>query len=125
MPIHETKHCKRCDTAKGSDEFYRRRGGTDLSPYCKKCSKDQSIERQRAFKKKCIEYKGGKCELCAYNRHDGALEFHHRDPTKKDFSISRVRLTNFNDKVTKELDKCIMLCANCHRETHGGLHIFT
>ena len=66
----------------------------------------------------CIEYKGGKCENCGYNKYEGALEFHHIDVSKKDFSISRAKLTSFSDDVKLELDKCRLLCANCHREEH-------
>jgi hypothetical protein len=125
MPIHESKHCKRCNTVKFSDEFYRRRKGTDLSPYCKVCTSEQTLQRQRVFKQKCVEYKGGRCELCGYNKCIGALEFHHKDPKEKDFTIAKAKLTTFSNKITEELDKCALLCANCHRETHNGLHIFT
>ena len=51
-----------------------------------------------------------------YDKCMSALEFHHLDPKEKDFSIS----TNIKslDLIKKELDKCILLCANCHREEH-------
>lgn len=119
MPIHETKHCKRCNTVKGSDEFYRRRKGTDLSPYCKPCSVRQTVERQQKFKRLCVDYKGGECQHCGYNKYLGAMDFHHLDPNEKDFDIARARLTKFDERVTKELDKCILLCSNCHREQHA------
>ena len=67
-----------------------------------------------------MEYKGGKCESCGYNKYIGALEFHHKDFSQKDFQISRHRLQTFNDDVEKELNKCLLLCANCHREIHSG-----
>lgn len=119
MAIHETKLCKRCNTVKSSEEFYRRRKGTDLSPYCKPCTNEQTVERQQAFKKKCVEYKGGSCSRCGYDRYIGALEFHHLDPTQKDFTIAKAKLTTFGEKVQKELDKCVLLCSNCHREQHA------
>tara|TARA_B100001094_G_C17548218_1_gene492430 strand:- start:51 stop:446 length:396 start_codon:yes stop_codon:yes gene_type:complete len=121
MPIHKEKLCRRCDTIKESSEFYRRRGGTDLSPYCKACTKEQTVQRQRNFKKQCIEYKGGSCQVCGYSGYDGALEFHHLDPEGKDFAISKARLTTFGDKTKKELDKCVLLCSNHHKEVHAGL----
>lgn len=71
-------------------------------------------------KERAIEYKGGKCIICEYNRCTTALEFHHLDPTKKDFGIS----SNTNrawDKIKEELDKCILVCSNCHREIHDGI----
>lgn len=50
------------------------------------------LESQKSYYKqvklKAIEYKGGKCQICGYNKCTGALEFHHLDPTKKDFNIS-------------------------------------
>lgn len=70
---------------------------------------------------KAIEYKGGKCQRCNYDRCKAALEFHHRDPEEKDFSISRKGFATSWEKVKLELDKCDMLCANCHREEHDIL----
>lgn len=66
-------------------------------------------------KKRAIEYKGGKCQHCGYNKCDRALNFHHRDPQQKSFTLSRV-LTRAWAKLQKELDKCDLLCANCHME---------
>ena len=71
-------------------------------------------------KERAVNYKGGKCERCGYNKCITALEFHHTDPKEKDFHIS----SNMNkawDKVKKELDKCILVCSNCHREIHYDL----
>ena len=119
MTVHAIKLCKRCNETKTKEEFYRRRTGKDLSPYCKICSNQQTVERQRKFKQKCVEYKGGKCERCGYDTYLGALEFHHKDPSGKDFSVSKARLTTFNENIEKELDKCSCLCANCHREEHA------
>jgi predicted transcriptional regulator len=74
--------------------------------------------RRKKIKKLAIDYKGGSCQRCGYNKCDGALEFHHLDPTKKDFSISSSGNTRAWEVIKKELDKCIMVCANCHREIH-------
>lgn len=68
-----------------------------------------------------IEYKGSCCGVCGYDRCNGALEFHHLDPNEKDFGISHKGYTRSWEKVKTELDKCVMLCANCHREVHTGL----
>jgi len=71
-------------------------------------------------KEKAVEYKGGVCVVCGYNRCVRAFDFHHLDPKEKDFTISK----NCNkawDKVKAELDKCVLVCANCHREIHDGL----
>lgn len=76
--------------------------------------------RQR-LKEKLVEYKGGKCEICGYNKCINALEFHHLDPSEKDFGIVNGNAIAF-EKVKKEVDKCILVCANCHREIHFNLN---
>ena len=67
-----------------------------------------------------VEYKGGKCINCGYKKDIAALDFHHVDETKKDFGLSQRGLTRSWDRIKKELDKCILVCANCHREIHSG-----
>ena len=87
-------------------------------------SQKTSYDNVKAFrqrkKQKAIEYKGGKCQLCGYNRCIRALKFHHRDPSQKDFTISTGNVWGF-DRIKSELDKCILLCGNCHDEVHDGL----
>ncbi len=92
---------------------------TDLTLRKKKVVKAVSKKR-RELKKDAVEYLGGKCKICGYNNYIGALEFHHIDPSQKDFSISTSGNTRAWVKIKKELDKCILLCANCHREVHGN-----
>ena len=83
----------------------------------KKVTNSESVILWRKrTKKKLIEYKGGKCELCGYNKCDSALQFHHKDPTEKDFSISG-RSLSF-DRLKEEVDKCMLVCSNCHAEIH-------
>jgi hypothetical protein len=74
--------------------------------------------RQRV-KLKAIEYKGGKCQICDYSRCHQALEFHHLDPTQKEFALSGI--SRSWDLIRCEVDKCILVCANCHREIHAGI----
>ncbi len=74
---------------------------------------------RKELKNKAVEYKGGSCEKCGYNKCMEALEFHHIDPKEKDFGIGG--RTRSWKNVKKELDKCIMVCANCHREIHEEL----
>lgn len=77
--------------------------------------------RRKKIKEKAIEYKGGKCEICGYNKCLSALEFHHKNKQDKSFGISEKGITYSWEVVKKELDKCICVCANCHREIHNGL----
>lgn len=73
--------------------------------------------RRQVLKKMGVEYLGGKCIRCNYNKCMGALQFHHRDPKEKDFTIGRYRVLSW-EKIRKELDKCDLLCSNCHDEVH-------
>jgi predicted HNH restriction endonuclease len=75
-------------------------------------------ERRRKLRDMAIEYGGGKCSRCGYNKCKRALSFHHLDPSKKDFGLSARGLTRSWEKTKVELDKCILLCANCHMEVH-------
>jgi len=68
-----------------------------------------------------VEYKGGKCEICSYDRCADALEFHHNDLSDKKFGISEKGYTKSWEKVMVELNKCKLVCANCHRELHAKL----
>lgn len=73
---------------------------------------------RRTIKKHGIEYLGGKCNECGYKKYIGALHFHHKDESLKSFSVSSRGLTRSWDKLRPELDKCIILCSNCHMELH-------
>lgn len=115
------KICPRCKIEKSIEKFYKRRNGMDFASYCKKCTLEEVKNRQVIFKQKCVEYSGGKCKICGYNKYIGALEFHHFNPSKKEFSISNSRQTSFGDRIKKELDKCILVCSNCHKEEHEKL----
>lgn len=90
--------------------------------YCYDCSpsQDSGKFRKRAVKHQLILYKGGKCEKCGYNNCEGALQFHHIDPSKKEFILSEFEVTKFCslDDLKREVDKCQLLCANCHAEVH-------
>ena len=86
---------------------------------CKKCRLEFVQIRRYHLKEKAVEYKGGKCEICGYNKCIEALDFHHLDPTQKEFGICKDGCTRSWKRVQEELDKCICVCANCHREIHA------
>jgi len=89
----------------------------DRKEYLKKAVE----KRRKMIRKMAVEYSGSKCAICGYKKCIKALEFHHRNPTVKDFGISEKGYTRSWDRVRQELDKCVMLCANCHREVHEGI----
>ena len=91
---------------------------------CKKCRVDSVSRRRKKVKQMAVEYKGNKCLDCGLEtEYAEVYEFHHLDPTKKDFSIAYKGHTKSWEKIKIELDKCIMLCANCHRIRHAKEHI--
>lgn len=76
-----------------------------------------ATEKRRANKLRAIEYLGGECVDCKQKWPLAVYDFHHLDPKQKDFQVSW--LMNWNWGVQqKELDKCVLLCANCHRIRH-------
>jgi len=77
-------------------------------------------KRRKKIKRLAIEYLGGKCMICGYNKCAEAMDFHHRGTTKKNFGIADKGYTRSWVKVKSELDDCYLLCANCHREIHAG-----
>lgn len=76
-------------------------------------------KRRQKLKELAVEKKGGKCVFCGYNRYVGALDFHHLEG--KDFGLSKDGITRAWSKIETELEKCVLVCSNCHREIHAGL----
>jgi len=110
---------KECSKHGMTEWRFRPRKNSKYEYYrCLKCAVDAVARRRRNLKLKALKYKGGKCEQCGYKKSIRALEFHHRDPNEKDFHISNGGHTRSWDRVKTELDKCDLLCANCHAETH-------
>ena len=86
------------------------------SPKCK--GKFFVDKRRKGLKQKSLEYKGNACEVCGYGKCQEALQFHHAKPGEKDFAVSGDGFTRSWEKIKHELDKCILVCANCHAEIH-------
>jgi len=86
---------------------------------CKLCNAE-GVKRHRNKKKQwCIEYLGGKCARCGYDKCAAALEFHHRNPEEKEFQFSQYQKASY-ERLARELEKCELLCSNCHKEEHYG-----
>lgn len=85
-------------------------------------SKAKSLHVKKSrdrLKKALVDYKGGCCSICGYNRCIKALEFHHLEPNTKDFTVGQKHYSLAT--MQSEVDKCVLLCANCHREVHEGV----
>jgi hypothetical protein len=89
---------------------------------CRKCNVEAVSKRRKDIKTMALDYKGGKCEICSYDKCITSLDFHHLDPSQKDFGISHKGHTRSWEKVKVELDKCILVCKNCHGEIHEKQH---
>jgi len=95
-----------------------------IKPKRRFCSQNCKLKyfvdkRRKDIKKMALEYKGGACEKCGYNKCKTALVFHHKEPDGKDFSVASKGYTRSWERVKKELDKCMLLCSNCHAEIHA------
>lgn len=74
-------------------------------------------KRQRhLIKSELVSMRGGRCESCGYDGILGALEFHHRDASSKEFEIGNSSASRGRRLI--EAAKCDLLCANCHRARH-------
>ena len=118
------KECISCKETLSIDFFYKqvKKENNNIWYYydssCKPCRLEYSTLRRKNIKIKALEYKGWCCFKCGLidKEFPQIYDFHHIDPRQKDFSISKSNLTF--EKIKKELDKCIVLCANCHRKEH-------
>lgn len=85
---------------------------------CKKCETTRVTLYRQERKAREVQKRGGCCVLCGYNKYIGALEFHHKDPSEKE--LDWTRLVNRSQAIIdRELDKCLLVCSNCHRELHA------
>ena len=88
---------------------------------CIQCRRIDTKKYKDRLKIKALEYKGGSCNRCGYSKCIQALEFHHTEPHEKDFGFSGFAHRFPWAKVLAELDKCLLLCSNCHKEEHYGM----
>lgn len=101
--------CKQC----GRAYIYKRSSGHTFDT-CNSCIQHN---RRLKFKEDLVALKGGKCIKCGYNKCVNALHFHHLESDKKEINISNIWNKSF-DFITKEIEKCVLVCANCHAEIH-------
>lgn len=121
------KECTECKKEKDLTEFYKKADRKNGHNLCKSCFNKYCVNRWQQRKNEAIVYKGGECVDCklSYPQYPAAIfEFHHLDPTQKDTDWNKLRLTSW-EKIKKELDKCVLLCANCHRIRHHNEYINT
>jgi hypothetical protein len=88
---------------------------------CLRCRSEAVARRRRRLKEILVADAGGACSVCGYDRHIGALQFHHREGSAKKFGLSDRGLTRSLAAVRAEAAKCVLLCANCHSEVEAGI----
>lgn len=102
-------------------EFIPLTGKANSRKYCYECSPVADISNtitKNSIKNLGVVLLGGECVICGYKKTNKALDFHHIDVEKKEFNISKTM--HSLDNILKELLKCTILCANCHREIHSN-----
>ena len=114
----DVKECNICNERKSLSAFYKDKQNTDgYYSRCKECHLS-FIKAKRDEKQKLIDGLKTECVICGEDRY-WVLDFHHKDQTKKDFTIANAVSKNYGkDKIIKEVNKCIVVCSNCHRHIH-------
>jgi hypothetical protein len=107
---------KKCD--------YRNCNNITNKKYCSSRCKniDGTFIHMTEKRIKAINLLGGKCSKCSYDKYTGALQFHHVNPSEKDFGLSKDAFTKSWETIQKEIEKCILLCGNCHAEEEHKLN---
>jgi hypothetical protein len=118
------KICSICKISQPRENFYKLKSKNYKPEWdcrdscCKKCKSISTTIKRQQLKAAAVEYKGGKCLDCGLQTQNYCVyDFHHLDPTKKDFSFSSSYSKSLKQGIP-ELDKCVLLCANCHRIRH-------
>ena len=116
LNTNKPKVCLKCEK-----EFFPTKNANNRK-YCYDCVPETNYNGstiRKYLKRWGLEYKGKSCSICGYNKCIQALEFHHLDPSKKDFTISNDHFKLLD--AIAESKKCILICSNCHKELHDGL----
>jgi hypothetical protein len=120
---------RRRRTAKGSKFATfecKRHGRTEFvlegSGYyrCKKCRSSAVAKRRRVVKEKLLKEAGGACAICGFDKSARALQFHHLDPSLKEFHLAQRGHSRSLARCREEIRKCVLLCANCHAQVEDG-----
>ncbi|MHC4264307.1 MAG: hypothetical protein ACYSUK_00020 [Planctomycetota bacterium] len=134
------KTCTKCDIAKPLNQFAKNKKGKDgLRSTCKEChnsyyreyhARPGNMKKQvarvdknkKTYRWKIGTYKEEKgCCVCGYNTTRYSLHFHHINPSEKLKAINKLTAKSSLDTLTSELNKCVLLCANCHGEVEAGI----
>ncbi len=118
------KKCYKCKEVKPIVGFYKvkkKSGVMTDSSWCKECNTKEVVKRNKNTKSLLVRLRGGSCQICKFCEYDGALEFHHIDPEKKDDRVSKLIRLKISKDIVDEINKCALLCSNCHKMVHAGI----
>jgi 5-methylcytosine-specific restriction endonuclease McrA len=104
-------HCGETDPTK----FYGRK-----RTVCGTCHNKYTLQAGQNKRSRAIEQHGGQCQVCGFDKYHCSLDFHHKNPSVKSPSYSSLRGWSW-ERILLELEKCILLCKNCHAAVHAGL----
>jgi hypothetical protein len=116
--------CSKCNEIKSLNDFYLRKtkkGELTTTSWCKKCNSKNVVSIQQKSKSILVELKGGACQSCGFKEYEGALEFHHIDPSTKDDKLSKFIRSKISKDIIDEINKCVLVCSNCHKMIHAEL----
>lgn len=123
-PMSEAKYCPKCKQTKPVSEFHKR--GEYLMGYCKPCQCAYVNAKRKIRNKRLQDFiknlkESSPCMDCKEFHPYWAMDFDHRDPKEKSFNLSKAKdLCWDEDAVMREIVKCDLVCALCHRyRTHG------
>ena len=128
LKVKTEKVCNVCSKTLPISEFYTNGIHTNVDgsktqrykPCCKLCENNRTLLSHYSKVKAILEESGRSwaCEVCGYDEYIAALEFHHINPEEKDFQINKYKNSSV-DKLRPEINKCVVLCSNCHRIEHS------
>ena len=135
IPLIDAKICNKCKILKFVKDFPpNKQCALGVTGTCRQCYnkntaqwyQDNRLRRQQAMNERnrkrkalVVQHFGDRCEDCQQTYQQCVYEFHHLDPTQKDWNPSK-SMSHSLERMWEELGKCIMLCANCHRVRHFG-----
>jgi len=130
------KHCTKCDTTKPVEDFHWKNKAKEIrNRVCKVCSTEyarsyyhagekvnqiaRSYTNNKKIRQEFRDWKAQQeCKVCGEDAAE-CLDLHHLDPNQKDFTIGNNIITHGRKKLWEEVDKCVVLCSNCHRKVHS------
>jgi predicted HNH restriction endonuclease len=113
-PLQVSHRCGKCGET-NSDKFYGNK-----RTVCGSCHNLYTLKAGRNKRLKAIEYCGGRCQACGFDKYSCSLDFHHQDPSLKDPKYKMMRGWSW-EHILNEIEKCKLLCKNCHAAVHAGL----